>query len=44
MRADRGAGMANGDGGMVMRGDSGRLLEEVLEMFEAVLLWEAFES
>ena len=44
VRADRGAaGLANGDGGMVMRGDSGRF-EEALERFDAVLLWDAFES
>ena len=38
MRADRGAGMANGDGGMMMRGDSGRLFEEALDWAEALLL------
>lgn len=29
---------------MVMRGDSGRLFEEALEIVDVVLLWDAFES
>ena len=36
--------MANGDGGMVIRGDSGRLFEEAFDWAEAVLLKDAFES
>lgn len=44
MRADRGAGFTNGEGGMTIRGDSGRLLEEVVEVLDALLVWETFES
>ena len=34
MRADLGAGFANGEGGMVMRGDSGMVRVAVLALLE----------
>ena len=53
-RADLGAGFANGEGGMITRGDSGRVLAVLVEpvelTFEAalwvdeVVVVEAFES
>lgn len=40
VRADLGAGLANGDGGMAIRGDSGRVFPAVLALLEKeAALW-----